>query len=69
MITVLGISSIVLNILLLAFASWMLYKLYEEKKQVKRLLKEIESDSLEHYLKQIKKKGFEVTVKPRKEKK
>lgn len=63
-ITAIGVISLVLNVVFLIVITWFIIKFFELKKQVKRLIKELENDSLEHYLKKIKEKGFDVAVKP-----
>ena len=64
--TLLGVTSLVLNVLFLAAITWLTVKYFQERKRANNLVKELDNDSLEHYLNQIKKRGFDVTVKPSK---
>ena len=63
--TTIGIISLVLNIVLLTIITWLMVKYFEQKKQINNLVKELGSDSLEHYLKEIKKRGFDFILKPK----
>ncbi len=62
--TAVGIMSLILNIILLVVITRLMISYFEQKKQIKNLVKELDSESLEHYLNQIRKKGFDVSVKP-----
>ncbi|MBD3164048.1 hypothetical protein GF323_02525 [Candidatus Woesearchaeota archaeon] len=64
--TAISISSIILNVVFLAAITWLLIQYFGQKRQIRNLVKEFENESLEHYLKQIRNKGFDVTVKPKK---
>lgn len=68
-VTMIGILSGILNLVFLGVISWLISKYFQQKKQIKQLVNELGSDSLEHYLKEINKKGFEFTLKPRDKKK
>jgi hypothetical protein len=65
MITEFGILSVILNIVLLVIVVWLLFLLYKSKKQLKRVTKEISDDGLEHHIQEIKKRGFDLTLKPK----
>jgi len=67
--TTIGIISLILNILFLVIITILLKNYFKLKKQVKSLAGELGSDSLEHYLNEIKKRGFEFTLKPKDKKK
>jgi hypothetical protein len=56
--------SLTLNVILLFIITILLKELFKVKKQAKNLVKELDSDSLEFYLKKIRSKGFDVTIKP-----
>ena len=66
--TTICIWSLIINILLLVIISWFMKKYFEQKKQLKGVIKEFDNDSLEYYLKEIKKRGFDVIIKPDKKK-
>ncbi len=61
-----GIISLVLNVLLIAITVYLLSKLMQQQQKIKSLVNELGSDSLEHYLQEIKKRGFDFTLKPKK---
>ena len=67
--TGIGILSVILNVIFLVIITLLIKKYFEQKKQIKHLVNELGSDSLEHYLKEINKKGFEFTLKPKDKKK
>ena len=58
--------SLVFNIILLIILTFLIIKYFNQKNQVNHLVKELSDESLEHYLKEIKKRGFEFTLKPKK---
>ncbi|MCK5283319.1 MAG: hypothetical protein KAK00_07965 [Nanoarchaeota archaeon] len=63
--TTMGITSLILNIVFLAIITWFIIRYFEQKKRIKKLVEELGTDSLEHYLNEIKKKGFDFTLKPK----
>lgn len=63
--TAIGIISMILNIIFLIVISLLLIKYFQMKRQVNSLVKELGNDSLEHYLNEIKKRGFEFIMKPK----
>jgi hypothetical protein len=63
------IISIILNILFLAAITWFIVKHFQQRKRIKQLVNELGSDSLEHYLNEIKGRGFDFTLKPKGKKK
>ena len=69
MINEIGLTSLILNMAFLAAITWLLIRYFKLRKRVKELVKELGSDSLEHYLREIKKRGFDFTLKPKKGKK
>ena len=66
--TTVSIISIIFNVIFISALVWLLIQFLKQKKQIKNLVKELDSDSLEHYLNEIKKRGFEFTLKPKKKK-
>ncbi len=64
--TTISIMSLLLNIIFLTAMAFILKRYFDQRKQLKDVVKELESDSLEHYLKKIRDRGFDVTVKPKK---
>jgi len=66
--TLVCIISLVFNIILLTGILFLGWKYFQKNKQNKSLVGELNSDSLEHYLSEIKKRGYEFTLKPGKKK-
>jgi large-conductance mechanosensitive channel len=64
-LTEFGIVSVILNIVLAVILFYVVREYLKLRKQVKRLVNELDTDSLEHYLNEIKKRGFEFTLKPK----
>ncbi len=60
-----SIASIILNIILLGLITYLMLRLFKERTRANKLANELGSDSLEHYLNEIKKRGFEYTLKPK----
>ena len=55
----------ILAILLLCIAcAWLLMKHFSQRKQIAGLIREIETDSLEHHINAIRKKGYEFSLRP-----
>ena len=67
--TYLGFASIILNIVFLVIITLLIRKYFKQKKQLRGVISELDNESLEHFLKEIRKRGFDVTVKPQKTKK
>jgi len=60
------ILSFVLNLGLVALCGWLSWNWYSQRRKNKTLVAELGSDSLEHYLQEIKKRGFDFTLRPKK---
>lgn len=65
-LTAVSLSSIFLNVFLIISVVALLFDRYRKQKRINDLIAELGSDSLEHYLNEIRKRGFEFTLKPRK---
>ena len=68
MFTAVSIASLAFNIILLALLIWLFSIVFRQNKQIKKLVDEMSNESLEHYLEEIKKRGYDFTLKPKKKK-
>ena len=60
--------SVSLNLIFFVIIVFLLMEYFKKKKQIKELANELGNDSLEHYLSEIKKRGFDFTLKPKSKK-
>jgi predicted PurR-regulated permease PerM len=67
--TTICIISLLLNIVFLAIITLLIMHYFKLRRQLKSLVKELDNNSLEHFLNTIKKKGFDFTLKPKTKKK
>jgi hypothetical protein len=67
--TVIVVLSLIFNVILLILMTLLIIKNFELKKRIKQLVSELGSDSLEHYLNEIKNRGFDFSLKPKNQKK
>ncbi len=67
-LTSVSMISVVLNILLIAAVIALLIDLHRKQRKIKEVVAELGSDSLEHYLTEIRRRGFDFTLKPKKNK-